>query len=77
MGEILGPGATMIELRRNRVHQFHENDGLVTMHELADAFALWEEKKDDSKISKLIKPIEYALSELKSVVIRDSAVDAL
>jgi len=34
MGEILGPGATMIELRRNRVHQFNENDGLVTMHQL-------------------------------------------
>ncbi|MEK6865558.1 MAG: PUA domain-containing protein, partial [Thermoproteota archaeon] len=29
------------------------------------------------KLMKMIKPIEYALSELKSVVIRDSAVDAL
>ena len=74
LGEILGPGATMIELRRTRVDQFRETDGLVTLHELADAFALWEEKKDDSKLMKIIKPVEYALSELKSVVIRDSAV---
>jgi H/ACA ribonucleoprotein complex subunit 4 len=44
IGEILGPGATMIELRRTRVDQFYETDGLVTLHELADAFALWEEK---------------------------------
>jgi H/ACA ribonucleoprotein complex subunit 4 len=77
IGEILGPGATMIELRRTRVDQFHESDGLVTLHELANAFALWEEKKDDTKLMKMIKPIEYALSELKSIVIRDSAVDAM
>ena len=77
IGEILGPGATMIELRRTRVHQFYESNDLVTLHELANAFSLWEEKKDDSKLIKMIKPIEYALSELKSVVIRDSAVDAL
>ena len=77
LGEILGPGATMIELRRTRVDQFLETDGLVTLHELANAFALWEEKKDDAKLMKMIKPVEYALSELKAVVIRDSAVDAM
>jgi len=77
IGEILGPGATMVELRRTRVDQFYERDGLVTLHELADAFAIWEEKKDDAKLLKMIKPVEYALSELKSVVIRDSAVDAM
>ncbi|MCH8085006.1 MAG: RNA-guided pseudouridylation complex pseudouridine synthase subunit Cbf5 [Nitrosopumilus sp.] len=77
LGEILGPGATMIELRRTRVDQFHESDGLVTLHELADAFAVWEENKDDSKLMKMIKPVELAFSELKSVVIRDSAVDAM
>jgi len=77
LGEILGPGATMIELRRTRVDQFRETDGLVTLHELANAFAIWEEEKDASKLMKMIKPVEYAFSELKSVVIRDSAVDAM
>ncbi len=77
VGEILGPGATMIELRRTRVDQFYESDGLVTLHELANAFALWEENKDDTRLMKMIKPVEYALSELKSVIIRDSAVDAM
>lgn len=77
VGEILGPGATMIELRRTRVDQFCESDGLVTLHELANAFALWEENKDDTRLMKMIKPVEYALSELKSVIIRDSAVDAM
>ena len=77
LGELLGPGATMIELRRTRVDQFYESDGLVTLHELADAFALWEEKKDSTKLMNMIKPVEYALSELKSVIIRDSAIDAM
>jgi len=77
MGEILGPGASMIELRRTRVDQFNEKTNLVTMHELANAYAIWEEKKDDSRLLKMIQPIEHALSEIKSVVIRDSAVDAM
>jgi len=77
LGELLGPGATMIELRRTRVDQFRETDGLVTLHELANAFAIWEETKDDSKLMKMIKPVECAFSQLKSVVIRDSAVDAM
>ena len=77
IGEILGPGATMIELRRTRVHQFNENSKLVTLHELANAYSFWIEKKDDSKLKELIMPVEHAFSEIKSVIIRDSAVDAL
>jgi H/ACA ribonucleoprotein complex subunit 4 len=77
IGEFLGPGATMIELRRTRVNQFLESDGLVTLHELSNAFSLWEEKRDESKLKKMIKPVEFAFSEIKSVVMRDSAVDAM
>jgi len=77
MGEILGPGGTMVELRRTRVHQFDEKSKLVNLHQLAVAFATWEEKKDDTKLLQFIQPVEHTLSEIKSVVIRDSAVDAL
>jgi len=77
IGEVLGPGATMIELRRTRVSQFKEDSNLVKMHDLVDAYAMWKEKGDDSKLRRILMPIEYVLSELKSVVIRDSAVDAL
>jgi H/ACA ribonucleoprotein complex subunit 4 len=77
MGEILGDGATMIELRRTRVGQFNEDSNLVKMHDLTDAFGLWKENNDDSKLRRIIMPIEYTLSEIKAVVIRDSAIDAL
>ena len=76
MGEILGSGGSMIELRRSKVHQFSE-DSLVTMHQLADAFARWKESGDNSKLTEMILPIEYALSEIKSVIIRDAAIDSL
>ena len=77
MGEILGSGATMIELRRTRVGHFSEDSNLVKMHDLVDAYALWKEKGDDSKLLRMIMPIEHTLSEIKSAIIRDSAVDAL
>jgi H/ACA ribonucleoprotein complex subunit 4 len=77
MGEILGEGATMIELRRTRVGHFDEDSNLVKMHDLVDAYALWKENGDDTKLRRIMMPIEVTLSEIKSVVIRDSAVDAL
>lgn len=78
MGEIMGPGATMIELRRTCVAQFEEKTcNLVTMHELADAYAVWKESGDSARLMSMIRPVEDALSGIKSVVIRDSAVDAL
>ena len=76
-GEVLVHGGTMIELRRTRVSQFHENHPLVTLHQIADAFADWKDNNDGSKLSPMIHPIEHVLIEIKSVVIRDSAVDAL
>ncbi|MDI1496194.1 MAG: tRNA pseudouridine synthase [Cenarchaeum symbiont of Oopsacas minuta] len=77
MGEVMGSGASMIELRRTRVAQFGEEMGLVTMHALSNAYAVWKENDDDSKLRSMIHPVEDALGEIKSVIIRDSAVDAL
>ncbi len=77
IGEVLGPGATMIELRRTRVSDLSEADGLVRLHDLLDAIYEWKEDKKEDKIRQLIKPIEFATSSLKAVVIRDSAVDAI
>lgn len=78
IGEILGIGATMIELRRNRVHQFHENNStLITLHELATSYNTWKEQNNPKDLITNILPIEIALSEIKAVVIRDSAVNSL
>ena len=76
IGEILGFGSSMIELRRSKVYQFSEEQ-LVTMHELTDAYYTWKETADSEKLRNIILPIEHTLSEIKSVVIRDSAIDSL
>ena len=78
LGEVLSPGATMIELRRTRVNDFtEETERFVRLHDILDAFESYKENKDETKLRLLIKPIEYSLQSLRAVVIRDTAVDAL
>src|ERR671923_587653 len=49
IGEVLSPGATMVELRRTRVSNLSEQAGgsLVKLHDLADAYQRYKESKDD------------------------------
>ena len=76
IGEVLGVGATMVELRRTLVGPLKESDGFVTMHQLNDAvFRL--RSGEESALRGLIKPIEDSLGATKRIVIRDSAVDAI
>lgn len=77
IGEVLGSGATMVELRRTRVSNFFERDGLVKLHDLYNAFYLYKEKNDEEKIRNLVRPIEICFNDVPSVIIRDTAVDAL
>jgi H/ACA ribonucleoprotein complex subunit 4 len=76
IGEVLGTGATMVELRRTMVGPLKESDVLVTMHQLSDAvFKL--HSGDESALRALVKPIEDSLGATKKIVMRDSAVDAI
>jgi H/ACA ribonucleoprotein complex subunit 4 len=78
IGEILGTGATLVELRRTRTSNLSEQrDHFVRLHDLADAIELYRREQDDTKLRKLIKPIEYCLDDLARVVVRDTAIDAL
>lgn len=77
VGEVLGSGATMAELRRTRVSNLHESNRLVKLHDLSDAYNVWKESGKEDKLRDMVKPIETALQTIKSVIIRDTAVDAL
>jgi H/ACA ribonucleoprotein complex subunit 4 len=78
IGEILGTGAHMQELRRTRAGPFEESSKTrVTLHDLAYSFGEWEEKKDEKILHEFIQPMENALALLPKIVVRDSAVDAL
>jgi H/ACA ribonucleoprotein complex subunit 4 len=78
IGEVLGTGATMFELRRTRVSVFSEGvDKLVRLHDLVDAIETYKETKGEEKIRSIIKPIEFSLEGVACVAVKDSAVDAL
>jgi H/ACA ribonucleoprotein complex subunit 4 len=78
VGEVLGVGAHMQELRRTRSGPFtEESPTFVTLHKVANWFAEWQEQKDDAILRQFIQPMENALALLPKIVVRDSAVDAL
>ena len=76
VGEVLGSGADMHELRRTRSGPFTE-DSLNTMYDVVDAIDHLQEEKDEEPIRKIIRPVETVLSLLPKIWIRDSAVEAI
>lgn len=77
IGEVLGVGAHMQELRRVRAGSMTEGEHLVTLHDLVDAYHFWKEEGIERFIRRAILPVEYAVKHLPRIVIRDSAVDAV
>lgn len=78
IGEILGVGASMVELRRTRVGPFSEDDHrLVYLHEVWGAYTLWKESGDESELRRVVRPMEEIVSSLPPVIIRDTSVDAI
>ena len=76
VGEVLGCGAHMHELRRTRAGPFTEESS-ITLHDLAYLYERWRETGEDSLIRRAILPMERALELTPKVYIRDSAVDAI
>jgi H/ACA ribonucleoprotein complex subunit 4 len=77
IGEVLGCGAHMQELRRTRVGPFTEDESLVTLHDVSYLYSQWQETKDEAILRKFVSPMEKALELLPKIHVRDSAVDAL
>jgi tRNA pseudouridine55 synthase len=77
IGEALGCGAHMYELRRTRSGPFTEDDSMITLHTLKDAYEIWKETGNEGPLRKCIYPMEFALRDLPAIVVKDSAVDAL
>lgn len=77
MGEELGIGAHMAELRRTRTGPFEEDETLVNMQDLADAYAFWKEDGLEKPLRKAVQPAERTVEHLPKIIIRDGAVDAI
>ncbi len=76
LGEALGVGAHMQDLRRTHTAGFSE-EGAASLSELRDAYAYWKENDDASGIRRVVRPMEEMLKHLKSVLVKDTTVDAL
>ncbi len=75
MGFALGVGAHMQELRRSRSGTFDEKT-MFTLHEVQDA-AVAAREGDTTRLASIILPVDAAVPELPSVIIRDTAIDAV
>ncbi len=77
MGKVLGCGAHMTELRRTRAGPFREDETLVRLHDLADAYAFWKEDGIEDHLRAAVQPVEAVAAHLPKIVVRDGAVDAV
>jgi len=75
MGYALGAGAHMQELRRSRSGTFDESQ-MHTLHDVQDA-ALAARDGDTARLAAMILPVDAAVPELPTVIIRDAAIDAI
>jgi H/ACA ribonucleoprotein complex subunit 4 len=76
IGEALGTGASMGDLRRTKSADFRESEA-HSLQEIKDAWLAWKERSDETAIRKILLPMEALFTHLPKVVVKDSAVDAL
>lgn len=77
IGEALCSGAHMLELRRTKVGYFQEDETLITLQNLKDAFEIYESENDEYYLRNIVLPMERMVAHLPKIYVRDSAVDAL
>jgi len=77
IGEVLGSGAHMQELRRSRAGPFTERETLTTLYDLLYHADLKRSRGDEETFRKVVHPMEKAVELIPKIVVRDSAVAAI
>ena len=77
IGQALGTGAHMAELRRTKAGPFNENNNLTTLQDLADAYHFRKEENNEKFIRYCIQPIETAIQHLPKIWVFDTTVNSL
>jgi H/ACA ribonucleoprotein complex subunit 4 len=76
LGEALGIGGHMQDLRRTQSGPFNEMDS-ITLHDVKDAYVYWKEEDNEVPLRNIIHPMEMLFNHIPTVILRDSAVDAI
>ena len=77
LGMLAKTGGHMQELRRVRSGILKEDETMVTMHDVLDAQYVYEQKKDEKYLRRVVRPLEILLTNYPRIVIKDSAVNAI
>ncbi|CAH8668567.1 unnamed protein product [Schistosoma rodhaini] len=77
LGLLLGCGGVMEELRRSKTGFMSERDNLVTMHDILDAKWLYDNRRDETYLRRVIMPLEKLLIKHKRIMLKDTAVCAI
>ena len=76
IGEALGCGANMVELRRPRSGKMTEDDA-HSLQDIADAYIFWQQNGRGDWLRSMIKPMEVLVDPLPKVIVKATAVDAI
>ncbi len=76
VGEALGVGANMLDLRRTRTASFEESQARP-LNAFRDAVTYWREDHDEAPLRALLRPVESLVAHLPKLVVKDTAVDAI
>lgn len=76
IGDVLGCGAHMVELRRSRSGKMTESRA-VSLQDLRDAYVFWQQYGREDWLRSMILPMEVLVEPLPKVVVKATAVDAV
>lgn len=76
IGEALGCGANMVELRRPRSGKMREENA-ATLQDLTDAYIFWQQNGRGDWLRSLIMPMEVLVDPLPKIIVKATAVDAV
>jgi len=76
VGEALGCGANMVELRRTRSGIMKESSA-ATLQDMTDAYIFWQQMGKEKWLRSMLMPMEILVEPLPKVIVKPTAVDAV
>ena len=73
LGEKLGIGAHMLELRRTRAGAFPESES-ITLYQLQEYYDKYKEKGDASELLKIMQPVEVLTKYIPTFELKDDSI---
>jgi H/ACA ribonucleoprotein complex subunit 4 len=76
IGDVLGCGANMVELRRTRSGKMTENRA-HSLYDIKDAYVFWQQNGREDWLRSMLMPMEVLVEPLPKIVVKATAVDAI